>query len=1335
MSVKTAPAPAAPAGRVNLYELERTALRDLVTLVESRANALAAAKTAHETTIAAAEREIARARRQIAAARERDLAALSESHQATLKQITDRAQSEQAAADAELAETRRRVTQECDQAEADAKAAYQDARWTADSIYEAAEKQSADDREEARRTAAAAADRITTLWRESEGPLARAGLEREEVEVPTSEAAGGLIVDANRALDEQFEAAEHALADLRDSRSLKLANMMGFFLFLIPLAILGAVPSLFVEEKVLAVAGGAVGALVLAFGLHWLVRRMALKRAEARANEFGLAMARVAEARATLLKRADAEHARRLTQAAAERDRARAQAEAVYKPLSADIADRRKTEIVAATEKHARTRERLRTWRTEATDRAQDHYAQESKACADRYDKALADAERKAKDTIQKAHRDREDVERTVAVEWRDGQDRIGRSLNKLRANGLEHFPDWDSPFWYDPPAAIRVPAGVRFGTFDLDLTQLPGGVPMGEEDEDDIPVLPVRMKVPAFLPFPDRCSLLLKARDQGRARAVHALQAIMLRLLTAIPPGKLRFTIIDPVGLGENFAAFMHLADYDEQLVGSRIWTEPQQIQKRLEDVTAHMETVIQKYLRNQYKTIEEYNAQAGEVAEPFRVLIVANFPRNFTLESARRLVSIVNSGPSCGVYTLITHDPKEPLPQGFNLADLEQGSINLSWKDGAFLWKDENFARFPLELEAPPALDEMTRLVRQVGERSKDANRVEVPFDYVAPKAAEVWHGDARGGIAVAIGRAGATKRQLLQLGRGTAQHGIVAGKTGSGKSTLLHALITNLALSYSPDEVELYLIDFKKGVEFKAYAQHRLPHARAVAIESEREFGLSVLQRLDGILKERGDLFRSVGVNNLSEYRDYLDRTHGVKSERQATADADTRLIGEKPPYPACPRILLIVDEFQEFFVEDDRVAQECALLLDRLVRQGRAFGVHVLLGSQTLGGAYSLARSTIDQMAVRIALQCSDADAQLILSKENNAARLLSRPGEAIYNDQNGLVEGNDLFQVVWLDDDRKDQLLADVRKRADAVGRTDDAPLVFEGNVPAVIENNLPLKALLDAPAWPDSVRAGTAWLGDALAIKDPTAVVFRPVGGHNLLLVGQQDESALSILSSILVSLGAQYKPDGAKFFLLDGTPADDPNAGLLARVAGALPHNIRLLDRPDLGPALEAVAGEVTARQKGQSQDKSPCFVIVQGAQRYRELRKEEDFGFGRRGADKAVPPAEHLAAILRDGPTVNVHAILWADTPTNLGRVVDRAGMREFGLRVLFQMGVNDSSALIDSPAASRLGRNRALFVTEESAQPEKFRPYGLPTAEWLAHVRTRMREKEGR
>jgi DNA segregation ATPase FtsK/SpoIIIE-like protein len=102
-------------------------------------------------------------------------------------------------------------------------------------------------------------------------------------------------------------------------------------------------------------------------------------------------------------------------------------------------------------------------------------------------------------------------------------------------------------------------------------------------------------------------------------------------------------------------------------------------------------------------------------------------------------------------------------------------------------------------------------------------------------------------------------------MKLGRGVAQHALIAGKTGSGKSTLLHVLVTNLALWYGPDQVEIYLVDFKKGVEFKTYATHALPHARAIAVESDREFGLSVLQRIDAELTRRGEIFRKLGVQD--------------------------------------------------------------------------------------------------------------------------------------------------------------------------------------------------------------------------------------------------------------------------------------------------------------------------------------------------------------------------------------------------------------------------------------------------------------------------------------
>ena len=80
----------------------------------------------------------------------------------------------------------------------------------------------------------------------------------------------------------------------------------------------------------------------------------------------------------------------------------------------------------------------------------------------------------------------------------------------------------------------------------------------------------------------------------------------------------------------------------------------------------------------------------------------------------------------------------------------------------------------------------------------------------------------------------------------------------------------MVTNMALWFSPDELQFYLVDFKKGVEFKVFAAHGLPHARVIAIESDREFGLSVLRAVDAELSRRGDIFRKLGVQDLAAYR---------------------------------------------------------------------------------------------------------------------------------------------------------------------------------------------------------------------------------------------------------------------------------------------------------------------------------------------------------------------------------------------------------------------------------------------------------------------------------
>src|SRR6185436_12297819 len=322
----------------------------------------------------------------------------------------------------------------------------------------------------------------------------------------------------------------------------------------------------------------------------------------------------------------------------------------------------------------------------------------------------------------------------------------------------------------------------------------------------------------------PRQASLLFETKQSGQEEVIGALNNIALRLLTNSPPGRLAFTIFDPVGLGQNFAGIMHLADFEERVISSRIWTQQAQFEQKLADLNEHIEKVTQMYLRNEYASLAEYNAQAGRLAEKYHFLVIADFPTNFSEVAVKRLQSIAASGPRCGVHLLIHWDQRKAAPVEFVPDDLRKNAICIVPKGDGFTLADANWDGTLLSLDTPPEPELATKLLHQIGKDSTDAYRVEMPFVEVAPEDEEIWSLDTTSELRVPVGRTGATKLQYLALGQGTRQHGLIAGKTGSGKSTLFHVIITNLALWCSPEQVEFYLVDFKKGVEFKCYATNR-------------------------------------------------------------------------------------------------------------------------------------------------------------------------------------------------------------------------------------------------------------------------------------------------------------------------------------------------------------------------------------------------------------------------------------------------------------------------------------------------------------------------------
>ncbi len=344
-----------------------------------------------------------------------------------------------------------------------------------------------------------------------------------------------------------------------------------------------------------------------------------------------------------------------------------------------------------------------------------------------------------------------------------------------------------------------------------------------------------------------------------------------------------------------------------------------------------------------------------------------------------------------------------------------------------------------------------------------------------------------------------------------------------------------------------------------------------------------------------------------------------------------------------------------------------------------------------------------------MVIRVALQCSEADAYLIMDDNNPAPRLLSRPGEGIYNDAAGAIEGNSPFQVVWLPDSERDARLEEIHALAEERKEV-AAPIVFEGNAPADLGENVLLKNVI-AHLPVSAPPVARAWLGAPNSIKGPTEVGFQNQSGSHLLIVGQNDEAISTMLSVSLLALAAQLAGAGGRYVFL--TPDGRASLPMLDALAEALGDRLTIVQNDGVKDAMQALSEELAARSSGEAGAQAePIFVFIHHLERFKKLRNEDDFSFSS-GLDATQSPAEQLKALLTEGSSVGIHVLASIDTFNNVGRFMSRKALGEFEMRVVFQMSANDSASLIDSrrPAAwACIGR---FFTMSTTARLRRFDP----------------------
>ena len=518
------------------------------------------------------------------------------------------------------------------------------------------------------------------------------------------------------------------------------------------------------------------------------------------------------------------------------------------------------------------------------------------------------------------------------------------------------------------------------------------------------------------------------------------------------------------------------------------------------------------------------------------------------------------------------------------------------------------------------------------------------------------------------------------------------MIGGLPRSGKTNLLHVLLVQLASAYSPIELEVYLLDFKQGVEFQDYATSKLPHARAIALESEPELGLSVLHELEREKDRRGDLFRAASVATIQAYR-------------AATG---------KP----MARVLVVLDEYQVLFGDggDPALTSAATALLADLVKQGPAYGMHVLLSSQTPASSFTSNRSAMNLINLRITLKVSDADARLILGDNNDAARQLEKPGEAVYNASGGDARNNVMLKIAMLEPTDRRRLLSEISSMATSgTHRSDWSPYVFSSRASTSLRDNQDLARILAGKyrAGPDGARM---WLGEPIEIAPHVAALLSRTPRSNLLVVGQDEFAAHRLLGSAVLGACADIRSDEARLTAVAVSKAGQPWSRMLHDLADGLPQQVDLISPAELSANLLELASLVAERRAGASAA-TTRLLVVPGLERLDALREADKFG-------KPAGAATAFQEVITDGPAVGVHVLGWAPTFTGLERVIHRSGTEAFGLRVALPMTAPESNAFLQLPAANRLGANRALFQDDvRGDHVVKFKPYELlEAAEWV-------------
>ncbi|EGV13586.1 FtsK/SpoIIIE family protein [Actinomyces sp. oral taxon 175 str. F0384] len=739
---------------------------------------------------------------------------------------------------------------------------------------------------------------------------------------------------------------------------------------------------------------------------------------------------------------------------------------------------------------------------------------------------------------------------------------------------------------------------------------------------------------------------------------SVRFTQFLMAKALKETAPGQLEVLVFDDALKGMA-APFQEVNSGGEKILHHI--NDTQELTETIHHLHEHIQAVL-NVIQGRTESLLDFRQQLSPKVEGFKLVVLSTDYELLSDEIKDKLTVLFKAGPAAGV-TFLVHS----MTLGVN--ELVLGLSQQCQVDGSTVLDERSGVRGRFD---PLSADELIAVSRHVASAVASAQVEPVAFSEVQPLDAP-WSQSSRDGISFAVGTYGMSTIEVTLGDELNQRHNaLITGAVGQGKSNLISVVVHSLCQRYSPSEVEFYMLDFKEGVTLQAFAPapHTgsfLPHARVLGLDADREYGVNVLRHLFAIYRQRMATFKAAGVQNIRQYR---------------LAD----------PEAVMPRIVVVIDEFQMLFGEDDDTAENAVDLLVKGARLFRACGIHFILASQTISSGYLLGGTAgeglFGQVPVRIALKNSLAESHATLGFKNDAASHL-RSREAIVNLDYGELSSNRKTTIAYADD----AILAELRTAWWQQARDTVAP-------PEVFEGERRLSLHDDARVLP-SLHAGQAMLGRHISVgAAPLTVDFTTDVGRNLALLGTGPGHAV-LLNTALSLL---HSTPAAELILLDligdwHSPSRDAVRAAFEQQLTKIGGAYRVVDKHQAATLVDALTEQVADR--ADDADAPPVYVVGFGLERWRTSSDERE---------------EALQELFKTAPVSHIHFLLWWKKQTSFENCVGYNGSTYFDIKTAMQLDASSAVDFFDDALLRWRGADNRMLVWDaaEMSRPQLVIPY---------------------